>query len=189
MLSLIGAKALETLQGVDLFSQQRLFGDTYNVNEVVHDDGDYQVGNADATRLSRFMIKGDWKLTLVADYTRLWLHDPATSVPAVQLYNLTNDPDETTNLAASEAARVAAMVATLEDWWTSTRQVYHYGHEFNETEPLLHGMPPDVINSSLPATTSVSSGGVSDSGTVDGGRPRSSRSRLKTGSGTSCGPS
>jgi hypothetical protein len=54
--------------------------------------------------LQMALREGDWKLLASHDFSHL------------ELYNLTTDPGEKSELGAKEAARLAAMRATLEKW-------------------------------------------------------------------------
>ena len=70
--------------------------------------------------------RGPGHMALIDDRWKLHLHPvmgrrPTASAPAVLLYDLLKDPKETTDLAAREPKRVAAMAAALRRWEASVR--------------------------------------------------------------------
>ena len=94
--------------GIDLFdpaapaARDTVFGECYD-----HDMVDF---DAPAKSLKwRWCRQGDWKLIL-----------PTARVPNAvpELYNLTADPAEVNNLAATEPARVTSLTAAINQWWT-----------------------------------------------------------------------
>jgi arylsulfatase A-like enzyme len=69
--------------------------------------------------------QGDWKL-IVARGSGGWSQPEAKApkdLPAVQLYNLRDDPAETKNLQADQTARVDQMKALLEKYQNEGRSV------------------------------------------------------------------
>lgn len=168
LLALTGVAAPETLQGIDLFSQERhrVFGDTYGSQQVVLHDGEYRIGTPEDTRTSRFMIEGQWKIILTDSTTDPF--DPDLG-DAVQLYNLALDPGEKNNLAGAEAQRVTQMTTTLETWWAGTRPTYHYAHEFNGGTSGLNGQASDVFDTSHAAVRWQATAGIRQNGQIDGG--------------------
>jgi arylsulfatase A-like enzyme len=79
---------------------------------------------AERPRPMPFWVHGDGAALIDGSY-KLHVLQPAgrpgqpPAAPAVQLYDLAKDPKETTDLAAAQPDRVAAMKATLEAWQTS----------------------------------------------------------------------
>ena len=67
--------------------------------------------------LSVVCSSSDWKLITglgSGGFTKPGNVKPQAGEPAVQLYNLRTDPGETTNLAAEQPERVAALQAALQ---------------------------------------------------------------------------
>lgn len=167
VMSLLGHEKQDHQQGVNLLTEKRtrMFGETYSAEHVVQIDGKYQVGDAEATRNGLFMVEGNWKLTLI-EQENVDGNDPNLFGPAVQLYNLADDPGETSNLASFETERVASMAAEIENWWNNTRPVYHYAHEFNGPAVGLENIAPDVADTSLSTKIWDVAGGLLQDGVI-----------------------
>lgn len=103
-----GIAPAQGLPGIDLtdstaVSQRReIFGECFH-----HDLADLH--DPSANLRWRWMIQGDWKLILP--------HRTETEKPFPELYDLTKDPKETTNLANRETERLEAMSNALDQWW------------------------------------------------------------------------
>lgn len=139
LLALIGAESdLPPLaQGIDLLAQSRneVFGDSYVVL-IPFMDGDQLIfDQPERARTSRWMIRGRWKLIVP---------DGEHFSGQVQLYDVIEDPDETSDRAATEATRVAEMSARLDEWWAASRLTYLYDHEFNGGVGSIDGLAPDI---------------------------------------------
>lgn len=65
----------------------------------------------------RWCVANDWKLIVPNPPNVEQINKPGIPVDAVELYNLSRDPQENENLAGTETGRVATLRATLDDWW------------------------------------------------------------------------
>lgn len=103
------------LPGINLLTEKSvrarktLFGALFT-----HDAID--VRNPSANLLSRWIIDGDWKL-LVPVTNPPQDRSTAEQPKQIELYRITTDTTETTNLAGKEPARVQAMKQTLDRWF------------------------------------------------------------------------
>ena len=107
--ALLGVEAPATLPGINLTdskavaSRRAIYGEQF-----AHDIANIFVPAQSLH--SRWTVDGDWKLIA---------HQPLAAAPApLELFNLAQDPHETTNLAASQPAKAAQLLAALDAWWT-----------------------------------------------------------------------
>lgn len=120
MLSAAGAAVPENLPGINLLplvrDGQPLKRDTIFGEGFAHDIAD--LDDPEASLLYRWAIEGKWKLLLTYDGT---LGRYASSHPRSerrpQLYDLSADPHETTNLAAQHPEIVARLAEKIAQWW------------------------------------------------------------------------
>lgn len=121
VLAATGAKSGGALPGVNLLDEKALaerkalFGSIF-----VHTSIDIQ--NPVRNLKYRWMVEGDWKLIVPHRPNRdllVWDNLPGVSGwgTDVELYNLTRDPQETTNVAASYGELVERLVGALDAWW------------------------------------------------------------------------
>ena len=108
LLKACGIAVPQDCPGIDLLdptasaTRDTIFGECYD-----HDMVDF---DAPAKSLKwRWCRRGDWKLIL-----------PTKRVPHAvpELYHLSTDPMEQTNLAAAEPERLAQLTAAINQWWT-----------------------------------------------------------------------
>ena len=106
ILAACGIKQHREMPGVNLLeaaaerpiARDALFGEIYD-----HDVAD--IDHADPGLLSRWCVAGQWKLIL-----------PKSGKDA-ELYDLSADPDEKSNLAGQQPERVEALRIRIEEWW------------------------------------------------------------------------
>jgi arylsulfatase A-like enzyme len=113
-----GYNLLPMLKSGEPSPRRRVYGETF-----AHDVAD--IDHPEESLLYRWVIEWPWKLLLTYDgrVGRYAAHHPRME-RRPQLFHLGNDPHETQNLAASEAARVTRLGALLQDWWpVNERQV------------------------------------------------------------------
>ncbi|MFM7538243.1 MAG: hypothetical protein ACKO9Z_01135, partial [Planctomycetota bacterium] len=65
----------------------------------------------------RWMVDGDYKRILPNDKIVTKANKPGRGL-GPELYKITSDPFEETNLSAMEINRASRMDAVLADWWT-----------------------------------------------------------------------
>ncbi len=100
---------LNLLQEKAIQARQTLFGALFTHDAI-------NIRKPSANLLSRWVIDGEWKLLMPVS-------NPPTdrSTPEqpqqIELYRLTRDAAETTNLASQEPARVQALKQKLDGWW------------------------------------------------------------------------
>jgi uncharacterized sulfatase len=115
VLAAAGAKVPAGFPGLNLLdaravaARKTLYGECFT-----HDAIDLRKPSANL--LARWIIDGDWKLLV-----------PVSSPPAdratpeqpraIELYRITTDAEEKTNLAAQEPARVQSLRRKLDAWW------------------------------------------------------------------------
>jgi len=123
ILKVAGADVPRAMSGIDLRDQAAL----QKRNTVFGADHSHNIIGVDkrlANLESRFIVQGDWKLIL---------HNSANFPPpkyagrpngkkgnpagAPELYNLTTDPHETTNLASKNPDKLADLTKSLNAWW------------------------------------------------------------------------
>lgn len=110
LLQAVGAPIPKEMVGLNLLdaeavkSRKAVFGECF-----FHDAVD--LDNPAANLRWRWVIEGPWRLVV-----------PSANEPkaVVELYNLDDDLDERTNLAAREPERVRRLQALLDDWWPGT---------------------------------------------------------------------
>jgi uncharacterized sulfatase len=108
LLAATGLPPIENLPGINLLdaaavaNRTTLFGECFTHSAV---DLNHPARNL----RWRWMIEGDWKLLVPAP-----VNEPAA---AVELYNLTADPYEHTNLPSAKPDKVAALRGILDTWW------------------------------------------------------------------------
>jgi arylsulfatase A-like enzyme len=118
ILGATGCPRPEGLPGLDLLSLVRdgqpLQRDTIFGEGFAHDILD--LDDPEATLLYRWVIRDKWKLILSYDGTASArnANNPRTGP---QLYNLTEDPHEETNLASKNPEIVKELAARIENWW------------------------------------------------------------------------
>ncbi len=93
---------INLLDEVAVAKRRTIFGECFT-----HDSRDLQ--NPAASLRWRWVVQGDWKLIVPA----------AQNEPngVVELYDLKSDPQETKNLAESQAEKVATLRQSLDQWW------------------------------------------------------------------------
>ncbi|MBI5768712.1 MAG: sulfatase [Verrucomicrobia bacterium] len=97
---------INLLDGAALRGRDALFGECFTHNAV-------DLARPVTSLRWRWMIEGHWKLIVPAAW-----NEPGA---VVELYDLAADPHEERNLAATDAARVTALRARLDKWWTPQR--------------------------------------------------------------------
>lgn len=104
-----GLNLLPQLKSSDAIDRDTLFGESF-----AHDIADIE--NPAASLLYRWVIQGHDKLLLTYDGAPGKMkYPPKGGEP--QLFDLKNDPDEATNLAAKNPDRVKELTALLNDWY------------------------------------------------------------------------
>ncbi len=128
MPTILAAAGLDSpagLPGINLMplvtEQQPLERDAIFGESFAHDITD--LDNPQATLLYRWIIRGDWKLILTYDgklnrYRAV--HQNVERGP--QLFHLTQDPHEETNLAGSHPVLVAELAERIHDWWPADQR-------------------------------------------------------------------
>lgn len=97
-------------------ARQAVFGETFS-----HDVAD--IDDPEASLLYRWVIEGRWKLILTYDGElgrSAKYHQRDDLRP--QLYDLSTDPHETTNLASQHPETIQRLSAMLQDWWPVTQR-------------------------------------------------------------------
>ena len=113
-----GANLLPHLESGKEISRETIFGESF-----AHDIVD--LGSPEASLLFRWCVEGRWKLILTYDgeVNRYKSRHPRTE-KRPQLFDLLQDPHETTNLAARHAEVVTRLVQKIADWYpVNERQV------------------------------------------------------------------
>ncbi len=109
LLTAAGLPVPPQLPGVNLLDEQAvgarqtLYGECFTHNFV-------DLQNPAASLRWRWVIEGDWKLIVPEKRNQ-----PAD---AVELYQLTQDPNEEKNLAGAEPAKVGHLTKLLDAWWS-----------------------------------------------------------------------
>jgi arylsulfatase A-like enzyme len=118
-----GIDAPDDLPGVNLMDpvarsgRERVFGVTHSIHNLT-------VGNPDDTLQYLWCVEGDWKLILrysgedTTRYRNVHLWD---KVP-LRLYNLKNDPHETTDLALQHPERSDRLRRVIEAWYSVSKE-------------------------------------------------------------------
>ena len=112
-----GLEPSEAMSGVDLVAvakgdappRQTVYGDIYE-----HDV--FEIGNPGANLLWRYCVEGDWKLIVSSGR----VPDGSGSKeapPAIELFRLSEDPNETTELSARHPEVVERLRKKLDTWW------------------------------------------------------------------------
>lgn len=118
ILAATGAKAPHKFPGLNLLpaiqegkpiDRNHLFGESF-----AHDIANIE--NPEASLLYRWIIEDDMKLLLSYDGRQGRMKYPPTDFRP-QLYNLSKDPGEHTNLAASDPKTVARLAKRIAAWW------------------------------------------------------------------------
>jgi uncharacterized sulfatase len=111
----LGLAAPERLPGVDLLDGKAIRGrDAIFGACFLHSAVDFRTPSKNLTY--RWCVKGEWKL-IVPEAANVKEPNKPGRGTGVELYNLTADPFEETNLAAAEAGRVGELAARLDAWW------------------------------------------------------------------------
>ena len=111
VLRAVGAKVPTGMPGLNLLDTQAvtarktLYGECFT-----HDAIDLR--NPTANLYSRWILDGEWKLIVPVDNRP---HDEGPK--QIELYRITTDTEEKTNLAAQEAGRVQVLRRKLDMWW------------------------------------------------------------------------
>jgi arylsulfatase A-like enzyme len=106
-----GLDLLPYMESGEELPRDAIFGESF-----AHDIADIE--NPEASLLFRWCIQGDWKLLLTYDgevNRNAKVHPRDEKRP--QLFNLKNDPFETTNLAGQNPEIVAKLAKKIDDWW------------------------------------------------------------------------
>ena len=142
LLAVIGAAELQPAEapGINLLDASRgaVFGDTYEHDIPVTTGGPIRFLPPATARTSRWMIEGRWKLIL---------DDTPPNGPTAQLFDLTNDPDETRDRAASDPERTRDLMTKIEQWWARSLPTTEYAHQFSGSAAPLNGTAPDRTGS------------------------------------------
>ena len=104
-----GMNLLPYLTSGDTINRDTIFGESF-----AHDIAD--IDNPQASLLFRWVIEGNDKLILTYDGRPGKMKYPPES-GSPQLFDLRNDPNEKTNLAAQKPQRVEELRALLNDWY------------------------------------------------------------------------
>ena len=106
-----GVNLLENLQKKHPIKRQGIFGESF-----AHDIANLK--KPEASLLFRWRIEGKWKLLLTYDgeVNRYQSTHPRTE-KRPQLFDLSRDPHEKTNLALKHPEVVAKMAAKINAWW------------------------------------------------------------------------
>jgi arylsulfatase A-like enzyme len=104
-----GLAGLNLLNARAVAARKTLYGECFT-----HDAIDLRKPSANL--LARWIIDGDWKLLVPVESPP---EDRATpeQPPAIELYRVTTDVEEKTNLAVREPATVRALRRKLDAWW------------------------------------------------------------------------
>ena len=97
-----------SLPGVNLLDEQQVAARKHVFGEILEHDV-YDIARPAASLRYRWVNDGQWKLILP--------HAERVPDGPVELYHITEDPDELKNLAASEPDRVAELRQVLDAWW------------------------------------------------------------------------
>jgi uncharacterized sulfatase len=100
-----GLPGLNLLDGEAVHARRTLYGECFTHDAV-------ELRNPSANLYSRWVIDGEWKLIVPVPGRP---HDEGPK--AVELYHLTVDAGEETNLAALQAPRIDALQRKLDAWW------------------------------------------------------------------------
>ena len=113
-----GLNLLPYLESGKKISRETIFGESF-----AHDIADLK--NLDASLLFRWYIDGKWKRVLTYDgEVNRYKSRHSRTKKRQQLFDLVQDPHETTNLAASHAEVVARLVQKIANWYPiNERQV------------------------------------------------------------------
>ena len=95
-----GVNLLDLMAGRVKRTPDAVFGELFGHNDVA-------VGRPVRNLTHRWLRRGDWKLIV-----------PQDESAAPELYNVTQDPAETRNLAADHPERVRQLGTLLDRWWT-----------------------------------------------------------------------
>lgn len=109
-----GLNLLPELESGDTIERDTLYGESF-----AHDIADIE--NPQASLLYRWVIKGHDKLLLTYDGNPGKMKYPPRGGEA-QLYDLKNDPNETTNLASDQPEKVEALSALLDKWYVAEQR-------------------------------------------------------------------
>jgi arylsulfatase A-like enzyme len=106
-----GLNLLDNLKSGAAIDRKRIFGESF-----AHDIADIE--NPEKTLLFRWCIEGDWKLLLTYDgeVNRYQSTHPRDE-KRPQLFNLSNDPWEKTNLASKNPEIVARLAKQISEWY------------------------------------------------------------------------
>ncbi|MBS0209658.1 MAG: sulfatase [Planctomycetes bacterium] len=110
VLKIVGLDRMPTMQGVDLLDasardeRRTIYGECFTHNAV-----DVNVPSRN--------LRWRW---CIANNLKLIVPQPSNEEGPIELYDLTKDPGETTNLAHIEPKRVAELRESLDAWWPAT---------------------------------------------------------------------
>ena len=108
ILAAAGLKPAKDMEGIDLLdphwvaSRDTIFGEIFEHNAV-------DIAKPSANLDYRWVIHGTWKLIVP--------HAPNVKNGKVELYDLSKDPIEKTNLAATHPEKVKELTKKLDAWW------------------------------------------------------------------------
>jgi arylsulfatase A-like enzyme len=108
LLRAAGATPAKDLPGLDLIDEMAIKNRKEIFGECFHHDLD-DLNNPSVNLRWRWMIRGDWKLIVPAN--------TGDKAAPDELYQITKDPLENTNLLGKEQERVVEMKAALDAWW------------------------------------------------------------------------
>lgn len=106
-----GLNLMPALKSGEAIERERIFGESF-----AHDIADIE--NPEASLLFRWTIEGPWKLLLTYDgEVNRYASTHPREERRPQLYNLSEDPAEENNVAASHPEIVARLAQAIEEWY------------------------------------------------------------------------
>ena len=109
ILQAVGLTATDAMQGVDLLNDTAVRSRAAIYGEIFEHDIQHITDPVPSLRF-RWVIDGDWKLILPH-------HEREPDAP-IELFDLSKDPHERSNLAPHEIARTKRLSRQLDNWWS-----------------------------------------------------------------------
>ena len=126
VLRICGLPVPDTMTGLDLRDTEALA----KRNAIYGSDGNHDIfdlENRSSNLETRYIVEGEWKLlvhhpspTLFRAYNGVFTGREDNKEGKPELYHLSKDPHEKTNLAAEHPDKVEALTKTLDAWWPGT---------------------------------------------------------------------